>query len=406
MGGGGTLIRSIALVAAAAATVAVLPSAAGSSPGVSKGTIKIGLHAPVTGAVPLPVESVDKGARVFWRWLRLKQQPINGRHVRVFIRNDQANPSTAVAVCKEMVEDDNVFLLAGTLQSGVPSASHACARYAESVGVPYVGLGGPRSNVRLLERYFALTATFRRQAHLLADLLVDRLRSGRRTNGIVWVNDSLSAEAHTAFLRAMEAKNADVHYDRSVSRNAGTTEARTIVQEMQLAGVENVFFFHTPVFFLNVLKQANTQNFDPTWTGIGPGIGGTDQIVNISCSDGNSVDGARFLSALPAFADRNAFDPRHDRAMNRIYPNAGKNDVTWLGWATSKALRRMLKAPGRRLTRARFERSVERMRVRTGILPGIRFRPSDHFGGRGVHMLRASCSDRRWHTAGRFITDF
>ncbi|MFP5351682.1 MAG: ABC transporter substrate-binding protein [Actinomycetota bacterium] len=396
----------MAATAAVTVAVAMLPSTATSGPGVSRRQIKIGLHAPLTGAVPLPSGSVDRAARVFWRWLRVKDQPINGRHVRVFIRNDQANPSTAVAVCKEMVEDDNVFLLAGTLQSGVPSASYACARYAESVGVPYVGLGGPRSNLRLLQRYFALTATYRRQAELLADMFVDRLSARRRTNGVVWIDDPLSSEAHSAFVRVMEAKNADIDYDRSVPRTAGTVEARTIVEEMRLRGVDNVFFFHTPIFFLNVLKQANTQDFEPTWTGIGPGIGGNDQVVNISCNDGDSIDGARFLSALPAFDDRNEFDRSHDRAMNSIYPEASKDDVTWLGWATSKAIKRMLEAPGRRLTRARFGRVVERSQVRTGILPKIRFRPSDHFGGRGVHMLRASCSDRRWHTAGRFITDF
>lgn len=363
VGGRSTLIKVLAVAAACAVTLALLPASSSGAPGVSRRTIKIGIHAPLTGAAPLPSASVDKGARVFWRWLRHKGRTLNGRNVAVVIRNDQTNPSTAVAVCKEMVEDNNVFLLAGTLQSGVPAASHACARYAESVGVPYIGLGGPQRLLRHFQRYFAITATFRRQARLLADMLVDRLRARRRTNGVVWINEPLSAEAHRAFSRAMETRRADIAYDRSTSSNAGSTVARTIVEEMRLAGVDNVFFLHTPVFFINVLRHANNQDLDPTWTGIGPGIGANDQVPGISCRDGNSIGGARFLSALPAFDDRGDFDKRHDRAMNRIYPDSAKNDTTWLGWSTSKALKTMLDAPGRKLTRSRFESVVERLRV-------------------------------------------
>ena len=394
------------------AVIAILGCLAGNLPssmattGVSRRRIKIGIHAPITGAVPLSSSSVERGARLYWRWLRHEDQSINRRNVRVVLRNDQSNPSTAVAVCKEMVEDRNVFLLAGTLQSGLPGASHACARYAESVGVPYVSLGGPTALVRNFRRYFAITATLRRQARLLADMFVERLRGRRRTNGIVWIDDPFFSEPHDAFVSAMESRNAEVGYDRSLSRNAGTAEARAVVQEMQLAGVQNVFIIHTPIFFINVLKQANTQNFDPAWSGIGPGIGGNDQIPRTSCSDGDSVAGARFLSAVPAFVDRDDFDARHDRAMDAVYGGAAGDDTTWLGWATSKALRKMLAKPGRRLTRARFERTVERARIRTNILPKIRFRRSDHFGARGVHVLRANCTDGRWHTARAFVTDF
>ncbi|HJR45156.1 MAG TPA: ABC transporter substrate-binding protein [Actinomycetota bacterium] len=395
----------IALLAILGCLAGGLPSSS-AAPGVNGRRIKIGIHAPVTGAVPLPSDSVDRAARLYWRWLRHKDQTINRRNVRVVLRNDQSNPSTAVAVCKELVEEHNVFLLAGTLQSGLPYQSHACARYAESVGVPYVALGGQEGIVRSFNRYFAITATLRKQARLLADLFVERLRGRRRTNGVVWINDPAFAGAHNAFARALERRNADVDYDRTVARNAGTTEARLIVEEMRLAEVDNVFFIHTPIFFLNVLKQADTQGFEPRWTGVGPGIGGNDEVARTACGGGATLDGAKFLSALPAFLDRDRFDRRHDRAMNAIYPQSEGNDTTWLGWATSKALRKMLERPGRRLTRARFARRVERARIRTGILPTIRFRPRDHFGGRGVHVLTARCKDRRWHTTNAFVTDF
>ena len=404
MGEGGTKIRYLAVGAACAVFVSLFAPPAGGAPGVSKRRIKIGLHGPVTGAVPLPNDSAAQAARVFWRWLRLKDRTINGRHVRVVLRNDQTNPSQAVAVCKEMVERERVFALA-SLPAGFPYQAEACARYAESVGVPYISMGVGRRLLRNFERYFSVSKPYPGQARLLADYFTEGLHARREANGIVYPSATSWQEPIRAFKRAMARRNAEIAYERQVPNNAGTSEARLLVEEMRLAGVENAFFIHRPMFFTNVLKQAGTQSYTPQWTGIDNGIAYSDSVVDVGCEGGSSVDGARFLTPVPAYRDRDDFDPRHDRAMRRVYDSRG-NVTTWLGWALSKALRRMLDEPGRRLTRSRLERTVERSGFRTGILPRVRFRPDNHFGGRGMHLLRADCTDSRWHTARRFVNDF
>lgn len=400
----GTLIRSMALAAVCAVAVSVLPAGVAAAPGVSRGTIRIGIHGPFSGAVPLPNDSADQAARVFWRWLRAKDHPINGRHVRVVLRNDQTNPAQAVAVCKEMVEGKRVFALA-SLPSALSDQIHACARYAESVGVPYISLGIIRDQLADFDRYFAVSATYPAQARLLADMFVDRLRARREVNGIVYSDAASSREPLAAFKRVLDRRNVEVAYERGVSHMAGTSEARLVVEELMLAGVENVYFLHNPMFFMQVLNNANTRGYEPVWTGIDSGIAHRDAVVESGCGGGDTLDGARFLSPIPAFLDRDTFDARHDRAMQRVYGSGG-DTTTWFGWSFSKALRRMLEKPGRKLTRPRFERRVERSAFRTGILPRVRFRPNDHFGGRGTHLLRADCTDSRWRTARRFVSDF
>lgn len=404
MGGGGIFTKLIAVAAACCVALSILPAAVSASPGIGRRTIRIGIHGPASGAVPLPNDTADEAAHLFWRWLRAKNRPINGRHVRVVLRNDQTNPSQAVAVCKEMVEEERVFLLA-SLPAALSDQAHACARYAESVGVPYISLGMIQDQFRMFELYFAVSRTYRGQAKLLADMFADRLRARRDVNGIVYSDSASSREPLAAFKRAMDRRNIDIAYERGVSHMAGASEARLVVEELMLAGVENVFFLHNPMFFMQVLNNANTRGYEPRWTGIDSGIAHRDVVAEAGCGGGSTVDGALFLSPIPAFHDRDSFDARHDRAMQRVY-GAGGDTTTWFGWALSKALKRMLQEPGRRLTRARFERRAERSRFRTGILPKVRFRPNDHFGGRGVHLLRADCSNERWHTARRFVSDF
>ena len=374
------------------------------SPAVSDNQIRIGLHMPLTGAAPIPAESADQGSDVFWKWLRARGDKINGRYVRAIVKNDNYNPSQAVAVCKELVEEEHVFLLSGTMQPGGADQVQACSRYAASVGVPYVSLG---TTQRLMDhpRYFAITKTAPQQARMLADLLVSDLGARREKNGMLSHSSPNNEDTHRAFVRTMSNRNAALVYDRSVSRNSSSAEAQMVVQEMKAAGIENVFVLTSPVWFLQVLQAARSQNYRPLWVGIQSIAAFGDTIASVGCRNG-TLGRSRFLSPVPAFAGRDSFDPRHDRAMKRIYNERG-DSITWLGWAGSKALRKMLERGGRDLTRQRFVRRVERTRsFRTGILPRFGFTPNDHFGGRGIHVLEVDCSRRRWETVRRFVNDF
>ena len=373
--------------------------------GVTDGRIRIGLHMPFTGAAPIPTRSAEQGSDVYWRWLRQRNVKVNGRYVEAIVKNDNYNPSQAVAVCKEMVEKDHVFLLAGIMQPGGPDQVQACARYAASVGVPYLSYGSTKVGLSRLPRYFAMTRTWPRQARSLADMLVADLGARRRKNGMLRHDTPVNEDTHRAFVRAMTRRNAPLHYDRAVSRNAGQAEAQAVVAEMKAAEIENVFVLTSPVWFLQVLQQAKTQNYTPTWVGIdGIPLSG-DEVARVGCRNGN-IERTRFLSPLPAFGDRASFDVGHDRAMQRVYGGNG-DSITWLGWAGSKAIRKLLENAGQNLSRRRFERRTERDRsVRTHILPRFGFTPRDHLGGRGTHVLKLDCAKERWVTIRRFVNDF
>ncbi|MGH3118542.1 MAG: ABC transporter substrate-binding protein [Gaiellales bacterium] len=384
----------------------VVAAPVASSPGVTKRVIRIGVHVPDTGAVPLPTDSSRRAAEIYWEWLQHKGLDINGRRIEVIVRNDNTNPTQAVSVCKQMVREDNVFLLSGLLQSPGNDQVQACARYAAEVGVPYVSLGVMKTGLRKLPNYFAISMTHSKQALLLGDLFVDHLRARRRVNGIVYINSQNYVPAHDAFVARMGARKATVDYDRSVPKNAGSAEAQLVIQEMQLAGVRNAFVHVTPTFFIQLLKYANAQGYRPNWTGIGLTMTLGNHMIVSSCPDGSSIDGARFFSPIPAFNDADRFDPTFKRASDRLYGDGG-DPTTWLGWSTSKALRRMIELPGRDLTRKRFISSAERTGpIVTGILPRFDFEAQDHFGGKAIHLLRARCSDRRWHTVRSFVSDF
>lgn len=380
----------------------------GSTTGVTDDRILLGAHAPLTGAAPIPSDSAQKGNDLYWKWLNEKRSLINGRSVEAILSNDNYNPSQAVAVCKEMVERDGVFMLygfAGTDQI------QACARYAASVGVPYVSPGVTEAGLLELPNYFALSLTYAEQGPLLADLLVSELGAKGESNGMLRFETPNFQDAHDSFVAAMGERGAPLEYDRAVSKGAGSSEAQVVVQEMKSRGVENVYVNTSPVWFLQVLQAARSQDYEPQWVGVGL-TKSIDTVAAVGCRNG-TLSGAKFFSPFPAWTDIHRFDPDFKSAVSAIYPEEGQgDDIMVIPWGLAKVLEPLLEAPGRNLTRERFVYFAERARnIKTGVYPPVSFSPDDHRGGTQVHLNEAQCAgykagDNRWHTIRSFVADF
>ncbi len=200
-------------------------------------------------------------------------------------------------------------------------------------------------------------------------------------------------------------------YDRAVSKGAGTSDARSVVQEMRSAGIENVYVLTSPVWFLQVLQEAGTQGFKPQWIGVGI-TKAIDTVSAVGCRNG-ALAGAKFFSPFPAWADIGRFDPDFKEAVRKVFPEEGEgDDIMVIPWGLAKILAEMLEAPGRNLTRERFIYFAQQIRnLKTGVFPPVSFTADDHFGGSQVHVNEAHCSgyktgDNRWHTIQSFTSDF
>jgi branched-chain amino acid transport system substrate-binding protein len=397
-------MRTVRTALIGALLLGLLPGPAAASlasPGVTPKRITIGIHAPFTGASPLPSSSVEKGADLYFRWLEEKARRIHGRYVDVVIKNDNSNPSQALAVCKEMVEKDSVFMLVGIAGA---EQMHACSRYAKKKGVPYVSWGASKYGMKRMPRYFATSMTFEQQARLVADLLVTKHNAKEQQNAIVWTNSPSYQGAYDRFLAVMEKRGAQVHLDRSVGIAAGQTEAQTVAAEMNVAGIDNVFFLGRTTFWIQLEESSRRQGDDVQWVSVAP-MFGTDAAVRIVCQNSSNDVDAATLSFTPAYGDRGRFDPRHDKAMQRVHGEAG-DETTWQGWAMGRNLGAMLRVAPRKLTRRSFARSVSDATISTGIGPRLPYGTGGSFVARQAHLLRADCAPRRWNTTKAFVSNF
>jgi len=363
--------------------------------GVTDKEIVIGIHAPLTGAAPVPEDSVDKAKDLYWKFLA-ERGGIFGRNVRVVFRDDQFNPSRAVTVCREMVEQQHAFLLVGIGTDQVA----ACARYASQAGVPYLSMGGGEAAVAGLRTYFGMTMSFPRQAPLLAQMVK---RTGKTKVAVVVINTPNYDDTFSGLVQS--AKDAGLNVVRAdrLGKQATQSEVLAEANNLRLSGAEAVLLALAPVTFLDLAHSAQGQAYTPLWTG--PGLSnGLNLVAEFGCP---SIAGARFFSPIPELDVIDRYDADYKPAYRKYNNGAEPDDLGLAVWGLEKTLHRFLTAAGPDLGRARLLAAVESgQEFASGVFPPVRYGGGRHFGSSQIHLLEADCANRRYRTLATFASSF
>jgi branched-chain amino acid transport system substrate-binding protein len=375
-----------------AGTATGVPTGGGTTTGVTPTTIKLGLHAPLTGAAPLKAESFDRGKDAYWlRGNDGKPVEIFGRQVQVVFQDDQYNPSHARVVCSQMAEEQQVFALVG---GGGTDQIQACASYAASKSIPYVSVGTTEIGLTRLPNYFGVTMSYADQA----PLLVQYMNANRGDLG--WSGDAEKVaavitntpnfdDAAAAFEQALPG----VRVIRPEKNERGSSMAGQLCTGT-LKNFEVVFPLSAPTYFL---EMAGAAKCDPQYVGVGISMG-LNQVANVGCSTGG-MDNSRFFSPAPAFADSDEYDPVFRKA-------GGADDIEFLLWGLWKSIHQLLLKAGPNLTREGFIQAAATAKTTNGVFPDVVMTPTNHFGARQVHVLRADCSKKQFVTEQAFKSSF
>jgi branched-chain amino acid transport system substrate-binding protein len=363
--------------------------------GVTDEEIVIGIHAPVTGASPIPQTSFDIGKDIYWDFLaESAPDALFGRTVRVVFRDDEFNPQNAVQVCREMVEDEGAFLLVG---GGGADQITACAQYASEAGIPYISAGVNEAGLSDLESYFATTLTYAEQA----PLIVAQLQERDFTEAGLVVSDTPSFDdANAAIKAAAEDAGITIAYEKRINKTAAEPEQLSVVQELKNSGVEAVILLSSPVVFIGLANQGLNQSYTPTW--IGPGVtSGLNAVTNFGCP---AVDTGVFFSPTPGLDVIDQLDPDFNPAYAQFGEGEPADDIGMQLWSLNKAIALMLEATGPELGRAAFMNTlVTTPEFDNGIYAPVAFTVDDHFGGTGAHLLDADCGPKQFTTADQFL---
>jgi ABC-type branched-subunit amino acid transport system substrate-binding protein len=362
--------------------------------GVTDDEIVIGIHAPVTGASPIPQTTFDTGKDIYWKFLAESDpKALGGRKVRVVFRDDEFNPSRAVQVCREMVENEKAFVLVG---GGGADQITACAKYASQAGVPYFSAGVNEAGLADLSTYFAVSLTYAQQVPLLIDLIEEL---GAKKVAAVVTDTPSFQDAHDAFVAAAKRAGLDLVADDSINKTASEAEALSEINKLKQAGAEVVFLLSSPLVFLALASSARNQNYDPIF--VGPGItSGLNAVMNFGCP---SVGNSQFFSPFPELDVIDQLDPDYLPAYAQFGGGAKADDIGIALWGLNKTIALMFEATPK-LGRAALMDTIEKGEgYASDVYPQVAYTPKKHFGGTGAQRLKADCGAKQFKTAAQFV---
>ena len=369
-------------------------AAAASSGGVPRGPVwgdkvVIGIHAPITGAAPLP-STFTAAAKVYPEYINAKGG-INGRKLEVVIVDDKYTPSTATQVCTELIKQRNAFLVIG---GGGTDQIQACARTSQGAGVPYLSFGVTEVGLRSLKSYFALSMSYPQQGPHLANFIRKQFPDKAGDVAIVYSDTPNFEDARDTFVKAMP--DAKVH---KLSRNPSQSELASAARALCTSGVKVAYPLMAPTNWLFLASQTKPM-CAIQWSGVGV-TKGLNSVASTGCRANNSVDGATFFSPFPGIDRAPAMDPEFAEAVR------GKqwDDIYVAVWALVKTSAKLLERAGPDLTRAGFVASTEATtNLAAGMAPVLSYTPNDHFGARHTHVLRANCAKQQFETLATFAS--
>ncbi len=270
---------------------APVPASGGDTTGVTDTTIKIGVHAPVTGAAAFPQQSFERGIGVYADYINRKGG-IHGRKLEIVFRDDRFDPNSARSVCKEMAEQQKVFMLIG---GGGADQIDACARYAAGIGVPYLSAGVHETRPGLgalgsVSTYFAASLTYEQQVPLLARIIASQFK-GEKVAVISADNDSLNNYHAIVDSEIKKVAGSNVTLSRRIPKKTDV-DAPAIATQICNSGAEAVVWNASPSGLINVSKSMTCQV-----TFVGPGLtNGLNIVATAGCP---TLDGALFYSPVP-----------------------------------------------------------------------------------------------------------
>lgn len=376
---------------------------AGDRTGITDTTLTIGMHAPLTGAAPVPTQSFATGVPIYWNYLDKTQKGVFGRSVKVKFYDDEFNPSTAVQRCRQMVEQDKVFLIVGI--AGADQIT-ACAKYANSVGVPYISAGVNQQGLETLRGYFAASQTYVQQNPMLAQLAAKRLTKNKKL-GIVVEDTPTFRESMASITAAAKGQGLDVVYSKFMSKGAGPTEMLTIANQLRTSGADVVYFLGPPLNpngggLASLAQQGQGQGYTPIY--IGPGLSAGLNIVLAPGCPG--LSNARFLSPFPQLDVADKFDPNYKKEY-RAQTGQDGDDIGFALWGLAKGLHQFFLAAGKDMTRQSFISVLESGKVFDGgVYSRVQYNPKNHFGAQASHLLAADCNTKTWKTEATFVSGF
>lgn len=370
--------------------------------GVTDTEIKIGQTAPFSGPAAA-YSTFAKAQQAYFNMIN-EQGGVNGRKIKLLTLDDGFTAPKAVEGTRQLVEQDEVFLIFATVGTGTNSAIQ---RYLNAKKIPqlFISTGaGKWNDPKTYPWTLALQLTYPTEAQIFADYVMKNVPNPKVA--ILWQNDDFGKDYVKAFKARLGSKSNMIVSEASYEFSDPTVDSQVIALKNSGA---NVFLnISTPRFAAQAIRRAADLGWKPTQ--FVPYVStqvravmepaGLDKSTGVISTAYIKDPSSKQWESDPEMLQYKSF-------MKKYYPEGDADD--WLnaqGLMHANALVTVLKQAGDNLTRENVMKIATNMKNvhPMMVIPGITVNtsPTDYSPIKSAQMIRFDGA--RWVPVGGIVS--
>ena len=350
-------VRTVAVTTAVGlAAVGMAGAAQAADPGVSKTQVVIGTTTPLTGPAAPGYKDIPAAAQAYFDYVN-KSGGVNGRQIKLVVKDDQYNPAATVTKTNELILNDKIFAMYGALGT----ANHlAVVDELNKQGIPdiFVNTGSSLfDNVKKYPTTFPYFPSYLVEAKVMAYYIKNTPELASKKRCFMYQEGEFGENAGVGFKAAgMTDWAAQASYlPTQIAQGFGAQ-----VTKLKASGCELVVFFGVTSATGVLFRTAAALSYKPTWmiTSVGSEPTIVGNIVGSAAAAKAALNGVYTPSFLTPITD---IGNPYVSQMKTLAEAAGLpwNFYTYYGINTAYVLAQAIKSAGPNLTRKGLIKAIQ-----------------------------------------------
>ena len=371
----------VSVVATVGALVFSTLPAQAAEPGVSAKEIKLGYSGPLTGSAGQVYGKLPGAMNAYFDHINANGG-VNGRKIKLVVRDDKYLPTLAATQTTNLVLNDKVFALVGALGTATHSKAYVAAQLAKN-NVPDLFVNTGFSGFANATKYpttFTILPSYAMEAKIMAKFIKDTPTLAPQASFLIAQDDEFGVDGVNGFKLAGHSFTAAPTLYPQGGLSAALAEG-ALTKLSAVPGKPVLVLFGTTDSTATILKAAEKLSLVSKFNWIAGSVGGDANTLLALGVKPATINGALAASFFPDAKD--ATDPYVSEFMKintKYNKGVSFDNVVLQGMNSAMLTVQSLRAAGKNLTR-------------TGLIKAIESKGAD-FASAGLVPLNFSGSSR------------
>ena len=371
-----------AVVAAGAMVLSTLPAQA-ADPGVTATEIKLGVSTPLTGSAALAYGKVPGAMKAYFDYINANGG-VNGRKIKLVVRDDKYLPTLAATQTTNLILKDNVFALVGALGTATHSKAYTAASLA-SKNVPDLFVNTGFSGFGNTTKYpttFTVLPSYAMEAKIMSKFITENYKG--QAVALVAQDDEFGVDGVNGFAAGKLTLTSKTLYPQSSMTDA---RAKALLTGLSaIPGKPVVVLFGTTDVTAVILKAAESLDLVSKFTWIAGSVGGDANTLLALGVKSATITGVLAASFFPDAKDSTDEYVSQFMKINEKYNKGVSFDnIVLQGMNSAMLTVQALRAAGKNLTRTGLINAVQDKGAKfasAGLVP-LNYSATSHVGYNG-----------------------